>query len=293
MNFSILVNPKAGNGLPLKVLPLVKNFLSKKKVSFDVTISSQINEVKNFVEKSLKMGAKRFVCLGGDGTLNELLQYVIEKDDITLSILPVGSGNDMARILGFSSVFMESEIEKLLEGEERFIDIGICNGRYFSNAVGIGFDARVAFDYNKSIFLRGKAKYLFQIFKNIVFYKSENMEIEGHFPLQKVFLISIGNGKTTGGGVPLTPEAKIDDGLFDICIIRETGILQRVQNLSKGLKGKHLSLPFVKYFQADSLNIKAEKEMIAHIDGEIFKANSFNISILPKKTKFLFSSLKK
>ncbi|MGC8765538.1 MAG: diacylglycerol/lipid kinase family protein [Brevinematia bacterium] len=291
-NFLIIVNPLSGNGKPLKVLRVVKKVFDENSVKYSVLISSSKECVEDFLSSGVKEGFKRLLLLGGDGTVNEALQHIVDRKDLIIAVLPVGSGNDMAKNIGFKPPFRKEYIYGILNGEEKAIDIGVCNGRYFSNAVGIGFDAKVAFDYNKSLFLRGKAKYLFQIFKNIVFYKSRQMEIKDFLPLQRVFLISIGNGKTTGGGVPLTLNAEIDDGLLDVCVIKETGIFERVQNLSKGLKGEHLSLPFVKYFQSDSLKIKAETEMIAHIDGEIFKAADFEISILPSKVKFLFNKLK-
>jgi YegS/Rv2252/BmrU family lipid kinase len=291
-DFFIFVNPFAGNGKPLKILPVVERILkkkSKKVESYILKIKDDKEYVKKALMQALSNKIRNFICLGGDGTLNILIQELVKEEGITVGILPVGSGNDMARALGFSSSFSENEIEKLVEGERKFIDIGICNGRYFCNSLGIGFDAKVASDYNRSPFLKGKAKYLFQIFKNILFYNSENMEIPGFLERQKVFLISIGNGKSSGGGVPLTKEAKLDDGMLDVCIIKEANILQRIQNLAKGLKGKHLDLPFVKYFKTKALKIITEEEVTFHIDGEIFKGKIFDVSILPKKLKVIFS----
>lgn len=287
-NFFLIVNPIAGEGRALKKLPLIENVLRKQGVIFESLVVRN-EPLQDVIKKALGKGYRNFVCVGGDGTLNLMIQHLVDIKDVNVAILPAGSGNDMARSLGFSSHLSEVEVMKLLNGNSRPVDIGICNGRYFCNSLGIGFDARVASDYNKSLFMKGKSKYLFQIIKNILFYRSEVMEIENVFPLQKTFLISIGNGKTSGGGVPLTPEASLEDGLLDVCVIREMNIFQRARNLLKGLKGKHLSLPFVKYFKTVSLKIRTNVQMLAHMDGEIFMGDFFDIKLIPKKLKFIFA----
>ncbi len=288
-DFLILVNPNAGNKKPIKILPLVKKIFDSNKVNYDVFISNSSEELTAFLNKSKKFN--KILILGGDGTINQVLEYVVENDNISVGILPVGSGNDMAKNLGFLPPFKEEYILNIINGTIRSVDICKCNNKYFCNELGIGFAAKVAHDYNSSPFLRGKAKYYFQIFKNILFYKSKELFIstpEKSYS-EKVFLVSVGNGKTTGGGVPLTVNAKIDDGLMDVCLVKDLTILPRVENLMKALKGKHLDLPYVNYFRTNKILIESTEDIIAHMDGEMFKTNKLDISLYKQKLNVIFN----
>ncbi len=287
-NFLIIVNPFSGNGKPIKTLPLVRKIFDKHKINYNHIVSHSREDTIAFINKWSNTEFNKILLLGGDGTINEVLQDVIDKN-FSLGVLPVGSGNDMAKNLGFKPPFKEEYIIDIINGEERFVDIGKCNDRYFCNELGVGFAAKVAHDYNKSFFLRGKAKYYFQIFKNIIFYKANKLFISASSKYSEdVFLISVGNGKTTGGGVPLTVEAEVDDGYLDVCVIKDLPIVKRLENLLKALKGKHLSLPYVSYFKTDKITIESEEEMIAHMDGEMFNTKKMELTILPKKLKFIF-----
>lgn len=287
-NFLIIVNPFSGNGKPLKIFPIVMETFDKHKINYKYLIISSREETRDFIDKWSTTEFNKILLLGGDGTINQILQDVIDKN-FSIGVLPVGSGNDMAKNLGFKPPFKKEYIIDLINGEERFVDIGKCNDRYFCNELGIGFAAKVAHDYNKSFFLRGKAKYYFQIFKNIIFYKAKKLFISASSKYREnVFLISVGNGKTTGGGVPLTIEAEVDDGLLDVCIVKDLPIMKRLENLLKALKGNHLSLPYVKYFKTEKINIESEEEMIAHMDGEMFNTKKMELTILPKRLKFIF-----
>lgn len=133
-DFLIIVNPYSGNGNPLKILPVVKNIFDKNKINYYSIVSSNKNELSFLIEDGIKRGFKKILALGGDGTLNELLQYVVDQDEsISMGILPAGSGNDMAKNLGFNPPFRESYVLDLINGSEKYIDIGICNNRYFCN----------------------------------------------------------------------------------------------------------------------------------------------------------------
>ncbi|MCX7820364.1 MAG: diacylglycerol kinase family lipid kinase [Brevinematales bacterium] len=288
-NFLIIVNPYSGNGKPIKVLPVVKKVFDEHNINYKYVITSCKENAKDFINQWFEKGFDNILLLGGDGTINELLQDVINKN-ITIGVLPVGSGNDMAKNLGFKPPFKKEYILDVINGVKKYVDIGKCNDRYFCNELGIGFAAKVAHDYNKSFFLRGKAKYYFQIFKNIIFYKARKIFVNSNSNYnENIFLISIGNGKTTGGGVPLTINAEIDDGYLDVCLIRDLPLVKRLENLLKALKGKHLTLPYVTYFKTNRIEIESDEEMIAHMDGEMFKTKKMELTILPKRLKFIFN----
>ncbi|NIV10416.1 MAG: diacylglycerol kinase family lipid kinase, partial [Aliifodinibius sp.] len=166
------------------------------------------------------------------------------------------------------------------------IDIGRAGEKYFVNGLGIGFDAEVVIETMKIKKLRGFFIYLYSVLKALKNYKNRliNLDINGETISRKVLMISVGNGRCLGGGFYLTPNAKLDDGLFDICIFRAMNRIEILTNLPKALKGKHLNLPQVQCLQTGHLIAQAADGMPIHMDGELLSLNSkkITIEIVPK-----------
>jgi diacylglycerol kinase (ATP) len=155
--------------------------------------------------------------------------------------------------------------------------------------VGIGFDGAIVHDLLGKKKLGGKASYLLSILKQIVGYheKSCVLQTQNETIREDCFLISVANGKRYGGGFLVTPNATVTDELLDVNIIGKVSPIKRMRYLPVIEKGEHLNLEFVKYRKTDKIIIHSTSKLHAHMDGEYFQSDYFDIEILPKRFSFL------
>jgi diacylglycerol kinase (ATP) len=226
--------------------------------------------------------------VGGDGTLNYFINRYRDIK-LPLAVIRGGTGNDFHWMF-YGDILPEAQVEQLLEGNVRWVDAGRCNERYFLNNLGIGFDAKVSRDLLGKKKRSGKTSYMLAVLKNIFFFQSfscsittakQNLE-------QESLMVSVCNGKRTGGGFYLAPKAFIDDGLLDLTIVDKIHPVNRMRYLPLIEKGKHLALAVVQHEQTASIKILAAKPMHAHVDGEYFVSDHFDVECLPKRFAFLF-----
>lgn len=270
---ALLVNPNAGKGKAIGISHSIKEILRGKNIRYDVYAEQWPNSFDGFTHIFL---------IGGDGTLNRFINdFPFLK--IPISLFKGGSGNDFAWKL-YGDLDHESYMEHALNGKPISVDAGICNGRYFINGVGIGFDGAVvrAMGHRKSI-TAGHLSYLWTVLRTIFVYREIEVEIllKGIARRQKTFMISIANGSRYGGGFMVAPDAIINDGLFDIILIRAIHKLKRLFYLPLVEKGRHTNLPFVEVIRAEEIKIRSGQLINAHLDGELMEAKEFLIKLLP------------
>jgi diacylglycerol kinase (ATP) len=189
----------------------------------------------------------------------------------------------------YSDKKMEQQVEQILQGTPQLIDVGICNERLFINGVGIGFDGAIVHDLLGRKKLGGKASYLLSILKHIVGYHEKPcvLQMPDETIKQDCFMISVANGKRYGGGFYVAPNAILTDGLLDINIVGKVSPIKRMKYLPVIEKGEHLGLDFIKYRQTKKIIIQSSIKLHAHLDGEYFQTDYFDIEILPKRFSFI------
>ncbi|RYY95903.1 MAG: YegS/Rv2252/BmrU family lipid kinase [Chitinophagaceae bacterium] len=226
--------------------------------------------------------------VGGDGTLYHFINRY-PSVEIPVGSLAAGSGNDFHWML-YGDAAVPLQVERLLTGNVRRVDAGSCNGRLFLNGVGIGFDGAIVKDLVGKKKLAGKASYLLSVLKNILSFAEMPVRIEadGQVVEQDCLLLSVANGQRYGGGFRVAPRASVDDGLLDLNIVGRIAPLQRMRYLPVIERGEHLGLPFVQYRTARSVVVTSTRELPAHVDGEYYAGNRFEIEVLPGR--FLFIS---
>jgi YegS/Rv2252/BmrU family lipid kinase len=287
-NYKFIINPYSGRGNGAKVAGEIEKILREKKIDFEMELTTKPKEATEIAKKS----AEKFevvVAVGGDGTFHEVVKGLVGTKAM-LGLMPVGSGNDFAKMFNIDTDIYKS-IEILQNGKTKLIDLGKCNDEYFDNSVGIGFDAVVTYESYKIKKLRGMAIYLSAVIKTTFTYKSPKVEIiyNGKKLHKKAFMITIGNGTRQGGGFYITPDAKIDDGLLDICIIDNLSKMQVFQHLPKTLDGSHTGLKEVTMDKTDKIIIESEDNLPVHCDGEILGMNlhKIEIEVIPKILKVI------
>jgi diacylglycerol kinase (ATP) len=277
-HIAIVCNPQAGNGKALSVADAIANYLKEAKIPYSI-FTGQWPELWNDVTQVW--------IVGGDGTLNYFINHYPDIK-LPLSIFKGGTGNDFGEML-YGKISIEQQMEKLLKENTCPVDAGICNGKFFLNGVGIGFDGAIVKSLMSKTKNPGKASYLSSVLKRILFYKGTGhaVKIDDYLINEKLLMVNIGNGKTEGGGFRVAPNADIKDGVFDVNIVKELSSIKRFIYLRAIEKGKHLHLPLIEYRQAKKIEITTEDVVPAHADGEYFEAAHFVIECLPGRFSFV------
>ena len=291
--WGFIVNPIAGNGYAGKHVDEVKRMIDKHKLDAEIVITEGVGHATKLAADFIEKGFKYIAPVGGDGTINEAAQAVIGHDDIIFGPVSMGTGNDFIQIVGFSDHFTEKDWEIYFQKNTILMDVGKCNDHYFLNGMGLGFDAEVASqNYNEDGLKKGgKDKYLWHILKTLVTYREHAMTVlnDGQAEVSNCFINTISIGRRFAGGYFLTPEAIADDGLLDVCLIKELRFLQRFKIFTMVPTGSHLKHPQVQYYKTDSLKLEFDQKVPHHMDGELFFASHYDITVIPQKLNIIYN----
>ena len=206
---------------------------------------------------------------------------------IAVSIIPTGTGNDFVRAISIGKTLTQ-QIETAISGKIKTIDLGKCNDRLFINCMGFGFDGQVVEEMEqKGKIFGGHMAYLYTILKTITTYQQPTVhfKVDGVDYQESVFLTAINNGHAYGGGLPITPHAKLDDGLLDICFMKGMPVYRRLINLPLLQLGKHEQAREVTLWQGKQITVAANPNVVAHVDGELIGPPPYHITILPQHLK--------
>jgi len=300
-----IINPVAGKGKGGKSLSAIKNYISENSIDADIVLTEK---PKHATEIASKLSAEEFgrvICVGGDGTLNEIINGIDLTKTLEIGILPIGSGNDFATAVKMGKNMLPNlellcapvpKTQKVDIGHIEYSDFGgngfVKNSR-FINSLGFGFDAYVAYLNQTNKNLRGISSYIVAVFKALRNFEAAEIDfvIDSKNKISgKKLLVAIGNSQTTGGGFYLTPDAEIDDGKFNICTIKNISKAKLLVSLPKALINKLKSVPEVSLFDFYDLQVSVKNEgFFVHCDGENISKNiqSAKISILKHNLKFI------
>jgi len=229
------------------------------------------------------------VAVGGDGTVNEVFNGIVGTEAI-FGIIPTGTGNGFAREFDLPTQ-PEEACKVLVEGYIREIDVGRANDRYFLGTAGVGFDALIAKVASKKFGpLRGMWLYFFA--GASVFFKYErqllSVEIDSRIVKVKPLLVAIANTRIYGGTAVIAPDAKPDDGQFDVCIAKDMSAIRLAMSIPKLFTGKHIHLHEITMYKGKSVTISAPKPIPVHVDGEPMDLTSrIQFTLLPRAIKIL------
>ncbi|MDA3912450.1 MAG: diacylglycerol kinase family lipid kinase [Bacteroidales bacterium] len=302
-HYLFIVNPNAAKGKAGKDWLRIERFIRKKDIHYKAVLTSGPGDAISIVEEELSLGYKCLIVVGGDGTVNEVVngvfhQEIVPPEEISLGIIPVGTGNDWARYYGIPKKYKKA-LEYLFSGEAHFQDVGklthSIDGKpaihYFVNIAGFGFDAVVVKATNE-MQERGNRMaiaYLFNLLRTALSYKSLPMKVEINDEVieRKLFSISIGNGRYSGGGMRQTPNAEINDGMFDVTIYDDMPVRKILKHVFKLYNGKIGQVNSIHTFKTTRITVQDGPDLLAEVDGEIIPDGPFEIEILPSALKVL------
>ncbi|ROR31385.1 YegS/Rv2252/BmrU family lipid kinase [Mobilisporobacter senegalensis] len=287
--YHFIINPKSRTGNGLKVWHIVQAGLDEKKVHYAFHFTHYEYHATKLATQicNTYKGIKNIIVLGGDGTMNEVINGIDNYNEVILGYIPSGSSNDLARGLKISNDPLIA-LDRILTGKHfEYVDHGIIQTpsqtklRKFAVSMGIGFDASVCFEAlnsNIKIILNklrlGKLTYPVIAIKNLVKHTPSDIHIivDGieNYHFKKVFFIASMIQKCEGGGLIMTPNASYQDQKLSVCVIYDIPKIKALVLLPSLFIGKQHLFKGVKIFDAKTIEIKADKKMYVHTDGEYY-----------------------
>ncbi|PZA07102.1 MULTISPECIES: diacylglycerol kinase family protein [unclassified Meiothermus] len=285
MQSLVIVNPAAGRGRVGRMLPQIQSALAAIHPNGQV----QVVQTKSPGHATLlaqTTPAERVIAVGGDGTVHEVLRGLAHSAKV-LGVVPIGSGNDFARMIGLHRKPLAEAFQIALNAPAGAVDLGEVNGQPFGASLGIGFDAMVA---RKALtaptFLRGMPRYLYSIFAVLKELSLPTLTLEagGEVLFQgKALLVALMNGHTYGGGIPIAPSASPTDGLLSGVVAGEFSRLGVVGILPRLLLGQHVHHPRVHQYGGAAFTVRFDRPVAAHTDGELLEPQArYEVRIHPR-----------
>ena len=306
MVYHFIMNPKSGRSRKQKHLEtVVKEACSERGLDYRIYYTTCQGDATEYVKSMIAKTdeRQRFICVGGDGTLNEVVSSAPCNLNVEFGVIPYGSGNDFVK--NFSNTELFSDISAQLDGEAITLDLIKVNDYYCVNMVNIGFDCMVVKESDnlkKFKFIPSGATYILGVV--CAFFKKFGTPMKLIFDDGEVYdrtltLTAIGNGMFCGGGFKSLPKATLQDGIFDICIIEKVSRATFVSLVSSYKKGTFLEKAgierYITYKKASHFKMEFEAPLPICIDGEIKGAktieftavkNGFNF-VVPKGSRIL------
>lgn len=285
--YMIIVNPISANGKTGRIWPGIAAELSRQGLNYDFQLTSGSKDATRLAKKALQDGYRTVVAVGGDGTINEVVNgFYDEKDgslinsDSRLGIIASGTGRDFIKSLGYPAGFKETG-KILVRGQCRPIDIGQVKyqgygkeeeSSFFINVAGMGMDGETVHRVNHtSKALGGKISFLGGTIMTLVQYRNRELtlEIDGMVRYHGAATLAVvANGQYIGGGMRIAPQAKLDSGYFDIIIANELGKLEMIANLPRLYRGTHLDHPKVYAMKGTHIRCTSRQKVLLNVDGE-------------------------
>jgi YegS/Rv2252/BmrU family lipid kinase len=299
MEYLFVVNPMSGKrDAETRIIPEIERYCGERSLDCAIEVTRYPHHATEIVERYAAKGTGLRACAcGGDGTLNEVATGAIGHDNVELACYACGGGNDFVKSFGSREDFNSASV---VEGESVPIDILTVNDRYCVNILSIGLDADVCASierYRHIPALRGPAAYNLALVERVMrpIGKELDIEIDGESVSGRYTMLTVGNGEFYGGGYHATPEARTNDGVIDVVLVRKMGLVEVVGLISTYKKGEHIIdgkviAPLrdkLWYYKAGRLKIKSQKEYVVNIDGEILRAKTLNIGILRGALRFV------
>jgi diacylglycerol kinase (ATP) len=290
----VVVNPASAGGSTARLWQRIRGCLSSI-TDFEVAFSQYQGHAVELGRSIRERGFSRVICVGGDGTLHEVVNGAMSAGDANplphLGIIPTGTGSDFARALGIPFK-LEEACRRLESPASRASDLGVVSywsgermeQRYFVNAAGFGYDAEVVSRRNGfNRYFRGTIPYLASLAATLLSYQNKplNVTIDGVRGERRVNALVLAIGNYFGGGMRIAPNAEIDDGRFDVITIGDVGRIDLARNVPRVYRGTHLQHPKVTAERATEVQIESRERVMLQADGELLGVVPARLRILP------------
>lgn len=298
MQLVVVLNPTSGRGRGARYRPQLQAALesvaqlqsvnNSTSTQWRIVETTGADSAEQLAKAAVAEGADVVVAAGGDGTCGAVVNGLMGSR-ARLGILPFGTGNDLARFLGIvpaqNSKHLELAVQHILFGTPRPVDVGRVNGRWFINVAGCGFDAVVADRINRGFrYLHGTPAYIAATLQSLVSFKAAHLRLtlDGETHELRAMLCAVANAQGYGGGMRVAPNAVMDDGLFDLCVIGDVSRLEFLRAFPRVFKGTHTTHPQVSMFRARHVVLESDPPLPVLVDGEIIGTTPAEFALSPR-----------
>lgn len=283
--YDLIINPNASRGKAAKKAAKVIRILEEKGVAYTAHYTTREKEASELAKRLSENGATDIIALGGDGTLNEVLNG-IDVDKVNLGVIPSGTGNDFVAAANIP-VDEKAALDVILNCEPKPTDYMVCDGIRGLNIIGTGIDVDILKRCKKAKFFKGKLQYLISLIVSLIkfeFYKFKIVR-EDVREDKEALIACVGNGLQFGGGIKMCPKAIIDDGELDFVV---AGRLKKARipfAFVKLMQGKILEQDFTSMELCDRVQVEFDNPVTIQIDGELYDGLNFDVSIRKSAVK--------
>lgn len=281
---AFVINPKAGVKKKIDLAQFIRDNFSSK-IPYDIILWENKDDFESIRQQVLNNNYTIAVACGGDGTVNQVAATV-KQTPVALGILPLGSGNGLARSLGIP-MDLKQALKVIEKASVRLVDGGLVNGHSFFCTCGVGFDAHIAGQFASST-KRGFWTYFTMTLKAFFSYRPKDYTVssDGQEIKTPAFLITVANAGQWGNDVYIAPEAVMDDGLLHISILKPFSTLSLpglgIKMMNKNIH-RHARLQSL---TGKDITISFEGTLPVHFDGEPTEfSNSISIQVVPGALK--------
>jgi diacylglycerol kinase (ATP) len=286
----LIYNPSSGREEIKRKLPEILQRLERGGLETSTHATIGEGDAILAATEAVERGFDVIIAAGGDGTLNEVINGMAEKKRRPLlGILPLGTTNDFARALSIPRKW-EAACDIITHQFTRSIDVGKVNHKYFINIAGGGSMTELTYEVpSKMKTMIGQLAYYMKGLEKLprlrpieVYIKSPEMDLH-----EQVMLFLITNSNSVGGFEKLAPEASLDDGLFDVFILKRCNLGEFIRVVSAALRGEHINDPNVIYFKTNSIQVTSPDYVQINLDGEFGGTLPSMFSLLPSHIKII------
>lgn len=271
MPWTVIVNPAAGRGRTRRLLPELTRVFDAVADDVVVEVSGAPGEPARLAGKATSAGRDVVAC-GGDGVVSEVAGVATEAGK-RLAIVPTGAGNDFARTLGYDTKQPLHAIDVLTNGVDRVVDLGQVNGRFYTCVTASGFDAEANRWANTVTRLSGTTLYVAAVLRTLAVYRPHpfTVTVDDQSVDVNAWLVAVGNGPAYAGGMHITPNARLDDGLLDVTIVGPLRRFAFLRAFPSVFKGTHVTHPAVTTYRGKNVTISSRDPSVpmdVYADGE-------------------------
>lgn len=282
----IVFNPKAAKGRAERALKKVEKKLTDANIAYRVHKTHYQRHATEVTKELIAAGAQTVIAMGGDGTINEVLNGFSDFENVNMGIIPCGSGNDFAGCIKLP-LKPEEALDIILNGEAKPTDYMDCSGVRGINIIGTGIDVDVLKRYKKGKIFRGKVQYMLSLIVSLFKFKDYRLSVSynGKTEDRKALVACACNGRMLGGGIKICPIAVPDDGFMDYVVAFDVKKRKIPGAFIKLMKGKILEEPIAYTEKTTRLLVESPDSLTVNVDGELYDDLPFDVRLISGELK--------